>query len=432
MNRREKRRFRPLLCGILLVTATSLLGMFSGTSVSASQKPITITLTTWTATQPGMTVWWPDITKAFEKANPGVTLKVEEVAYADYIQGLTTDFVANHPPDIVHIPLPETTLPAWAEAGFLLPLTSQLRTTGISKLWPSAQESMAWNGTTYGVLLQNYGYLLFYNSALLKQAGQSVPKTPQQLLAAAKATTKNGNYGFAVDQDNTVNVATDAQVFITGMDGSLAKNGKWNLTGKSVLDALNLWRTLGTQYSPKGTDINAKRQAFLDGNVAMIIDNPTVWPSVATLSPASVRPNLHLAQVPFPTTPGNVSNGLAIPQGISGRARTLAWDFIKLASSPKWMRALAQDSGATVSRPGESSVLASNPDTAQIPIAEEHSSLIIPAGDTGIRKGSADFYTDFEAALQTLLTTNAPIRQVMTSLQSQLVSAGIEPVAQGG
>src|SRR5690606_26040116 len=138
---------------------------------------------------------------------------------------------------------------------------------------PSTQEVFQWDGNTYGVLLVDYPFLLFYNEQLLDDAGVEVPTTADEFLQAIDTLTDGDRFGFAVVADNTTNFIREMLTFLTGMGATWATPGEWNWTDPEVVAGVDAWRS-AAKNAPQGVDVNAKRQAFLDGNVAMIIDGP--------------------------------------------------------------------------------------------------------------------------------------------------------------
>lgn len=409
-----KKWLAPLLGAVALV----------GLSAAAIAKDLTIT--TWTATSPGLKDWWVVVAKKFEETHPGVTVKVENVAFGDYIRTLTTRFVAGSPPTLVHVPLPTINLPAWADAGFLLPVDDKIASTDIAGKWPANQAAMAWNGKNYGVLLVHYGFVFFVNEKMFADAKVAIPTNKEQLLAAAAALTKGGKYGFAVTDDNTVNFMRDALEFVTGNGGAWVKDKAWNFTDPKVVQAIDLWREIATKYSPKGTDINAKRQAFYDGNVAMMIENPSVWPNVAAAAKPDIVGSLHLANMPFDVTPGDVSHGLSIPVGLNNEDAKLAWEFTQLAASPEIMKSYVELVKSPVARPGVDDALRGDRDTQVIANAAAKAVGIIPNDYYGVRAKYSDFSTLLTNALRSILQ-GSPTQQTLAKLQDDLTAKGIKP-----
>jgi multiple sugar transport system substrate-binding protein len=411
----------------LLAAASLVICGFATWAEAGAADKTTLRVATWTARSPGFQEWWQELVKTFQDDHPGVVLNVQQVAFADFTRYLTTQFVAGSPPDIVHVPLPTETLPAWAGAGFLAPLDKRLASTDIPARWPKAQAAMTWKGTTYGVLQGDYGYVMFYNDALLKTAGLAVPTTAEMLLAAATVLTKDGKYGFAITDDHSANFVRDALVFVTGMGGEFRKDGRWNWTDSKVVAGLDLWRKLGRNYSPKGTDNNAKRQAFYNGDVAMMINNPSIWPNVKTAVKPELYPSLHLGRLPFEIVSGDTSHGFAIAADLSDDRAALAWDFIQLAASAKWQTEYVRLTSSPAPRPGATDILKSDPDTKVIADAATNYTLLISNDATGVRLNYEAFNNAVVNSLHSLLQSDTPTVEVMRDLEKALVAKGITP-----
>lgn len=406
----------------LPVIGSIALALMCGTAAAQ-----TMTLTTWTATSPGFQEWWPKVEEAYEAKHPGVDLVIENIAFADYIRTLTTRFVAGSPPQIVHVPLPTINLPALADAGFLKSVDDRIAGTEYATDWPASQAAMVWKGTTYGLLTVQYGFNFFYNQKMLDEAGVKLPTTPEELKAAAEALTKDGKYGFAITDDNTVNFMRDALQFVTGMEGQWVKDGAWNWTDPEVVAAVELWRDIAIGYAPKGTDINGKRQAFYDGNVAMMIENPSVWPNVAAAAKPELLDSLHLGPMPFPAVPGDVSQGYAIPEGVDEATADLAWSLIELVASPELMQSYVELVKTPVARNASNAPLLDIPDEAMIADANSKAVPLIPNDYFGVRMRYAEFSTEVTNALRSVLQGTS-VADAMASLQNQLTAKGITPL----
>jgi multiple sugar transport system substrate-binding protein len=329
-------------------------------------------------------------------------------------------------PTVIHVPLPTINLAGWAEAGFLQNIGDKVMATDIPAKWPASQAAMEWNGNTYGVLLVSYGYVFFVNERMFKDAGIAIPKTADELMSASAALTKNGKYGFAITDDNTVNFMRDALEFVTGNGGQWIKDGKWNFTDDKVVRAIEMWRDIATKYAPKGTDINAKRQAFYDGNVAMMIENPSVWPNVAAAAKPDVVNHLHLARMPFAVTPGDVSHGLSLPAGLSDEDKKLGWEFIQVSASPEMMRSYVELVKSPVARPGVDESLRNDRDTTVIAESAANAVALISNDYYGVRAHYADFSTALTNALR-LILRGTGVREALVGLEQELTAKGIKP-----
>jgi multiple sugar transport system substrate-binding protein len=296
---------------------------------------MTLEFPSWQANEPGSSDWWKQLIAAFQAAHPNVTIDFTFVPFANYSTTLTTEFAANTPPDIVHLPL--ANYGPFAKQGWLEPLDSYLQGTDILQNWTKLEDSMTWNGQHVAVLLLGYGIVLYYNKQLLANAGVSVPTTPEQLLAAAKAATNasNGTYGFGVatTQEVSANYA-DLSTFVYGEGGAWVMDKQWAFTNPVVVKAVDDYRS-AAKYSQKGITGEQKFTLFNNGKIAMMLSGTYFW-SQTSGAPKAVLPNLAYAAPPFPSIPGTVSNGLSIAAKESPEKKQVVWEFIKLACSQEW------------------------------------------------------------------------------------------------
>lgn len=425
-------RRRILAIAVSAVLATGLVACSaSADSDSESDGPIedvTLTLSTWAHTeQTG--VWFDEIIPAFEKANPGITIDIQQIAFADYISTVTTQSVAGAGPDIVHVPTPVSSLPAWADAGFLEPLDDFIKKTDVPEEWPASQAAMEWNDTTYGVLAVDYGYTLFYNEALLAEAGVDVPTTAEELVAAAKAVTDlpGDVFGYAITDDNTANFVRDALVFTAGMEAEWIKDGEWNFASDDVVDALDTWRELGTRYSPVGTNFAAKRESFLNGNSAMMIEGPFYYSTVQATADPSIVDSLKIAKAPFEVNPGDVSHGFSMAADLDENTRAAAEKFLEFVISDESLTQYSEIVASPTARAGSADALLEDPLTAPIVEAWENSTPIVDLTSKGVRSDYAKFADVVGAQLHVLLQGDSSTKDVLKELDKKLTDAGLEP-----
>lgn len=414
--------------GAMIVAAmsTAALAACSGTSPTDPDGPLTLRVTTWTLNDAGIKDWWPGLIEAFEAEHENVTVEVEQIAFSDYVSTLTTRMTAGSPPDVLHVPLPTSTLPAWAQGGLLLPVSDWLATTDVPDLWPDSQDVFDWGGESYGILAVDYPFLLFYNERLLTDASVDVPTTPEELISAVETLSASDKFGFAVTADNSTNFIRDITIFLTGMGADWAEPGKWHWTEPAVVEAVDAWRT-AAKHAPQGTDIATKRQAFLDGNVAMIIDGPYFLAQARSQAGPDAEGQLHVARVPFENTPGDVASGFSLPSEADPALLDTAKAFIEFAVSAEQEERYAELSASTVTRPGASDILAQDPEAAIF--IEEHAAaqVVVPSTLESLRAQFADFMTIATPAFHELLDTDTPTADVLSELQSQLESADLLP-----
>jgi ABC-type glycerol-3-phosphate transport system substrate-binding protein len=424
----ERRRIPAIAVSAVLATTLVSCSAAAEPDSEARIEDVTLSVSTWTYTEQ-IKEWWDTVIPEFEKANPEIKIDLQQIAYADYNATITTQSIAGAGPDVIHVPTPISSLPAWADAGFLQPLDDFIKTTDVPELWPEAQGAMEWDDTTYGVLLVDYGYTLFYNEALLAEAGVAVPTTPKELLAAAGAVTAlpGEEFGFAITDDNTPNFVRDALVFTTGMEADWVTDGEWSFGSDDVVDALDAWRELGTENSPVGTNFAAKRESFLNGNSAMMIEGPFYFSTVQATADAALKDSLRIAKAPFAVNPGDVSHGLAMASDLDDNTLSAAEKFLDFAVSEQSLEQYATIVSSPTSRPGTADSLLEDPLTA--PIAEAHadSAPIVDPTSQGVRTDYAKFAEIVGSQLHQLLQSDASTEDVLAELDEKLTDEGLKP-----
>ena len=346
---------RTLLAGAL--AATALTGM------PALAQQVELEFPTWQAEEPGPADFWNEAVKAFEASHPGVKINKYQIPFKDYIDRTTVRFASKRPPDIVQ--LPTRNFAAFAQQGWLMPLDDLMAGTDIKQSYIPLQKEMEWEGKTQGVLLMAYGMVFFYNEKMLADAGVGVPKTPDELLKAIKATTDTakGTFGWGATTAEHPNIFVDWATWATGLGASLfTPDGKYNLTDPKTVAAIDSFRQ-AVRNSPKGTSTETARQLFIDGKIAMMRDGPWVAALIAK-APDAVRPSLKVGPMPFPVVAGGTSNSIHIPVGLDPAKQKLVWEFITMITRPEWQAKYFQ----LVKAPSPRKDVAQNPEIAKDPM----------------------------------------------------------------
>ncbi|WP_420595188.1 ABC transporter substrate-binding protein [Deinococcus sp.] len=182
------------------------LGLTLSLGTAAAQSPVEVQFWTWYLS-PKFDGYIKDTIAAFEKANPGITVK-----WFDKQDSMVQDFISSvnlgNAPDVVNLNIDETAKAA--QNGFLVPvdsLTPKARLT--ATFYPQSIKNFTTDGKTYGYPW--YGWLnegvMLYNPELLQKAGvTAAPRKLSELLSASKAIKdKTGAYGWvpALKDPNT-------------------------------------------------------------------------------------------------------------------------------------------------------------------------------------------------------------------------------------
>ena len=378
----------------------------------------TLDFPTWQAEEPGVSTWWKELIAAYEKRYPDVKVNLQQVPFAQFVKQMTVRFAAGNPPDVVH--LPSRDFASFADQGWLEPLDDRLKSTDIPTSWPPLQSEMQWSGRTQGVLLMGYGGVLFYNEQRLKEANVALPRTPDEWLAAMKATTDagKGQFGLATITAEHPNMVVEMASWVIGSGADWLKGGRYNFTDPAVVKAIEGWRQ-SIAYAPKGTNSATARQLFIDGKVTFLRDGPWVWGAVAK-APAEVRPNLRIGALPFPVTPGGASNSLHLAAKTDAKKKEAAWNFIQLAASPEWQSRYAL-TGSPAPRKGalKPADLAANPHLKVINDEAAKARNLFPEVQK-VRADYNDFATLVTKAAMKMISTQEPTPKVLAELQSEL------------
>ncbi|MFI7688106.1 ABC transporter substrate-binding protein [Nonomuraea sp. NPDC049655] len=149
--------------GALLCAATLILsGCGSG---SGDSGKVTLTYRLWDDQQK---VGYEKVMAAFEKANPGIDVKIELLPYDQYWTKLTADAVAGTAPDVFW--MSPTQFPEFVTKGVLAPV----QVDG-SKYHQTVVGSFTYQGKLYGVP-KDWGIVgLLYNKDLFAKAGVTMP-----------------------------------------------------------------------------------------------------------------------------------------------------------------------------------------------------------------------------------------------------------------
>ncbi|RCG20967.1 sugar ABC transporter substrate-binding protein [Sphaerisporangium album] len=136
------------------------------------------------------------IIKAFEAANPSVTVTVETAPYADYFTKLQTAIAGNTAPDTFE--LNYESFVAYAASGALADLSGEAAKDDLSVYAAKSLDTFKRDGRQLALPASYSAVLLFYNKDLFDKAGLPHPTadwTWDQEMAAAKKLTGKGVYG---------------------------------------------------------------------------------------------------------------------------------------------------------------------------------------------------------------------------------------------
>ncbi|WP_019536807.1 ABC transporter substrate-binding protein [Paenibacillus ginsengihumi] len=191
----------------------------------------------------------------------------------------------------------------------------------------------------YGLPFYGESTMLMYNKEMFEQAGiQGPPKTMDELVATAKALTKEGKYGIALRgmRGEGMNIYIWAG-FYNAYGGKWLQDGKPVLNSPEAIKATEVYADLVKNYAPQGGanfSWDQVQLAVQQGTVAMAIDATNFAPRLENPENSKVVGKIGYAEVPSGpagSSPSVYTAGLIIPKG--SKKQEAAFQFIAWATS---------------------------------------------------------------------------------------------------
>ena len=267
---------RAATTGVTALGATSLLAACGGSGGDSGGKA-TVRMWTWYTQQQDV---FPQLISEFEAANPTITIENRVFGDTDsYLPALQAAVAGGNPPEIF---APHVLALQYGNAGISADLTAELGSDFTADFFDSTNQEYTDNGKQYalGWMAQTFG--IFYDPAMLQQAGVDVPETWDDLMAASLAIEqKTGKIGtlFANSPGTNgldfflpmITQLTDDPTFVLKLD-KLSDGLTWE--HPVVVEALALVDKLvrgGTfQDGINATQTNQAEQLLYTGQGAML------------------------------------------------------------------------------------------------------------------------------------------------------------------
>jgi multiple sugar transport system substrate-binding protein len=230
------------------------------------------------------------------------------------IQKQTAGFLAKNMPDII---VGETQMPGFAQQGLLEPFPDDLANDIRANVADAAWKPMEYNGQIYGLAAQPGVSSLFWNKALVKQAGLDPDKAPatwaewadnvKKVTEAGKGKFYGGGVYGAANFGGYLRYG--ALMMING--GAFQKDGQPAFNSAANVETISLLRELNAAH-PAGLMVNINEGSYFDawnkGQLAYIIDGP--WQAQQ-----AVNNKIDVGMAPIPLSPngkpGNITIGAA-------------------------------------------------------------------------------------------------------------------------
>lgn len=184
------------------VGALASLGVVTSESTASAA---TTELAVWMYDEPSRTAIQDAQISAFEKANPGITIKLSRTDFGTYYTKLAAAIASGTLPDVFM--MSGAYFYSAVNSGALMDITVRVKESKIlmnDYFYAPTGEDISWQGKTYGIPGEIDTVALAYNETMFKEAGLALPTAGmswEKLLKSAKALTKSvpmasSNMGF--------------------------------------------------------------------------------------------------------------------------------------------------------------------------------------------------------------------------------------------
>ena len=282
----------------------------------ASVLALTVsTLTCTTAfVSAGEVVWWTpnwgetrakELATKFTAANPGITIKLEVTTSDGLPQRVLTALQSGAAPDIIEVQ--HGWVNGYAQNDLVLPLDDTIQDK--QDYTPAALAYVTWNDKLWGLPYRIETHGVIYNKDQYKAAGLDPDKPPQtwkDLVAASKALSRDGNFGFAITGGGEVgNTIFRALPFIwMNGGGIISEDMKTAIVNQpAAVEAVQFYTDFYKNgQSPTSTlenDGTANRRLFIAEKVAAYQSGQFDLGSIA-----KENPKINIGAMPIPHPDG--------------------------------------------------------------------------------------------------------------------------------
>ncbi|WP_323012785.1 sugar ABC transporter substrate-binding protein [Devosia sp.] len=373
-----------------------------------------------------LTIYWnaghayeayAEVIKGFEADNPGWTVQWERYQWPEMRTKLVADFSVKNAPDLVSGQGPW--ISEFGGQGLLMPLDDYIAADGKTIGYPDdwydfSVERNMYDGKYYGIQMHLTCVALVYNVDMLKDAGFDAPPTTwDEFMNVARATTKNGKFGFVPNQ---VPMYHWPWIFQNGGDYYDPATNKVTYDSDAAIEAVQFLADMihKDQVAPlpvAGVDYEGPQKLFTAGRAAMILTGP--W-DVGPIKTGN--PNLNWDVAPGLTNERQmtVAGGVGLMIPASAKHPDQAWELIKRFTSLETELVASVENGMTMPRKswGEQEATQADPVLNKfgqcLPYSREVTALLDPTGKT------ARVEEMFKSAMEDILYNNKPARDVLT------------------
>jgi multiple sugar transport system substrate-binding protein len=298
---------------------------FAGVAIAAHADTVRVTVAHYSdQTAP----YFEKMARQFEKANPGTTIKIEDVNWDTLQQKLQTDISGNANADLAIVGT--RWLLDFVKDGVAEPLDGYMDANFKNRFIGPFLAPGQIDGKTYGLPIAASARALYYNKDLLASVGYpNGPKTWNDVIDASKKLKAKGVAGFGLQGKE---IETDVYYYYALWSNGgdvLNKSGKAAFDSPEGIKAATLYKTLIddglTQPGVTGYSREDVQNLFKQGRVAMVISAPFLAKQIK-----KEAPNLKYGIDPVPV--GTKEATYAVTDSIvmfkNSKVKKDAWKFL--------------------------------------------------------------------------------------------------------
>lgn len=182
----------------LVLLAALFVGSYGGiTATAVAQEPVTIRF--WTTAEDN----YADRIAQFHQENPAIRVEAEFIgSYDDMAAKMQTSIAGNDTPDVAQVGQ-RYGIPQMVDAGVVMPVSDFYSPEEIADFREGLRNRFTYNGELVAIPFESSTPGLWMNETMMREAGldpANPPQTWDEIVAAAKAMTKDTNGDGTIDQ----------------------------------------------------------------------------------------------------------------------------------------------------------------------------------------------------------------------------------------
>lgn len=282
----------------------------------------------------------------FQKLHPNVKIQIRDLDYGSYDTELTQAAQAGNLPDIYSVL--NDWMPRYVDYSAPAPDTVYTEKVYKNVFVDAATQRLVYNGKIHGVTYGVSTLGLYYNPALLKEAGVEVPKNWDEFSETSrKLTKKNGSTiiqsGAAIGTSN-VHQSVDIQSVLMLQNGAkltddpptkalmAQSDASGYASGAKAMEYFTSFASPTKQNYSFSDDLGYTVKAFAEGRAAMMINYPFKATEVRQFNP---NLDFKMAKLPQIKDEKEINFSLYWVELVNKNSANaeIAWDFVRFAAT---------------------------------------------------------------------------------------------------